>query len=195
MRKYKKLKLPADSAWDDTRFKWGKYIHWRIRYFFRGVLNIIRWMPTLYKDRDWDDAYILWILQKKIEYQRAYLVHANRHSTVDIDNFWMTVTLNLLQLETEEYYQMEYSDYHICNLEYTRPDEQGCRKVDIKIHSENYGDYLAKYPSTLRKVIKEHPESRNSKHHQCMLVSRYNQIKCRNLLFEILKQKSALWWD
>lgn len=195
MKQYIKLSIPKDTAWDNTRFKWGKYIHWKIRYFFRGIYNIMRWIPTLYKDRDWDDAYILWVLQKKIEYQRDYLVHANRHVNIDLDNYWMTLCLNLIERETEEYYATEFSDYHVTNLEFIRPDEQECRKVDIKIHSENYDEFLAKYPHTLRIVLDKHPEASTSKHHQAILVSSYNQVKCRNLLFEILKRKSANWWD
>ena len=72
MKTYTKLPLPKDSAWD--RKTWRSHVHWRIKYFIDGVSNIIRWIPTLYHDRDWDEYFILRMLQKKIEHQRAYLV-------------------------------------------------------------------------------------------------------------------------
>jgi hypothetical protein len=39
-----------------------------IRKFSIGVRNIIKWIPVLYKDRDWDFYYIYVILQKKLEF-------------------------------------------------------------------------------------------------------------------------------
>lgn len=41
---------------------------WRaIKYFFRGVSNIISWIPTIYHDRDFDHSYFYIILQKKLK--------------------------------------------------------------------------------------------------------------------------------
>jgi hypothetical protein len=190
--KYTKLKEPADSAWDESRFKWGRYVHWRIRYFFHGIYNIIRWIPVLYKDKDWDDYYITKILQKKLEHQRAYLVHANRHDSVPEINYWITVLLNLIESEHENYYGYEYTNYHesemIINYD---------RSIDFITHWEKYDEYLAKYPATLRRVLKlpENKKIKWDKNHLCMLVGQYNQQKCRNLIFEILKTKSTQWWD
>jgi len=39
-----------------------------IRQFSIGVSNIIKWIPVLYKDRDWDFYFIYNILQKKLEF-------------------------------------------------------------------------------------------------------------------------------
>ena len=97
MKTYNKLPLPKDTAWE--RKTWRKYIHRKIKYLIDGVHNIIRWIPFLFHDRDWDDYYILKMLQKKIEHQRNYLVNSNRHTRIDEDNYWMTVTLNLLERE------------------------------------------------------------------------------------------------
>ena len=73
MKKYKKLIVPNDSAWD-RNWLW-RNLHWRIRYFIIGVKNIFKWIPTLYKDKDWDSWYIYTILQKKnrVSKKRNYL--------------------------------------------------------------------------------------------------------------------------
>ena len=44
------------------------------RKFFRRCKNIIRWFPTLWKDEDWDDSYIVEILVKKLEHQRDFFL-------------------------------------------------------------------------------------------------------------------------
>lgn len=194
MKIYKKLVIPKDTAWD--RFRIGRYVHWRIRYFFKGIWNIIRWSPTIYKDRDWDKWYILNILQKKIEFQRAYLVYANRHTDIDKDNFWMTVVLNLLEREKEEYYAMEKYDF--------RDNSRDDKHADLdemlnsfKLTDEEADQYLAKYKSSVREVKKttSDKERIGSKNALALYVGIHNQTKCNNLLFEILKHKSANWWD
>jgi hypothetical protein len=195
MKTYTKLPIPKDSAWDDTRFKWGRYVHWRIRYFFQGVWNIIRWIPTLYKDKDWDDAFILMILQKKIEHQRAELVEANRHTDVNRDNFWMTLVLNLIERELESYYELEKYDYCVLEDCFSEPDEIGVCSWEINIVEDHLDVYLDKYPAMTRKVLKKHPSLEHDHDRISTYVSKYNQDRCRNLIFEILKQKSAMWWD
>jgi hypothetical protein len=61
----------------------------------------------------------------------------------------------------------------------------------------NLDEYLAKYPTAVRAVKKKYPEHRNlkDKHSLCLFVGIYNQERCRNLIFEILKRQSASWWD
>ncbi len=109
MKNYKKLPIPEDSAWSRNPL-WRK-LNWRIRYFFTGIKNIIRWIPTLYHDRDWDSNYIFTILQKKIEHQRKEITYSNRYNGVERENRDMTIVLNLIERVKQEYYNIEYLDY------------------------------------------------------------------------------------
>jgi hypothetical protein len=186
MKQYTKLPIPKDTAWDDTRFKWGSYVHWRIRYFFTGVWNIIRWAPTIYKDKDWDDFYITKLLQKKIEHQRAYLVNANRHVNIDRDNFWMTIVLNLLERKHESYYELEPYDYIKYGKRLGDPPIQDASNV-----------YVAKYPSASRAVKKGDmydPTFHNSRA-LAMYMGDERQNKANRLIFKILERHSHEWWD
>jgi hypothetical protein len=184
MKQYTKLTIPADSAWD--RFKWGRYVHWRIRYFFQGVRNIVRWIPTIYHDRDWDDYYITKMLQKKIEFQRAHLVYCNRHTNINRDNFWMTVVLNLLERKHECYYEMEYHDYVKMGPNIPR-----------EIRYEGVNEYIAKYPGVKRRALAKYKKYKYIQESDAlsMFMASDRQSKCNALIFEILKQHSAEWWD
>lgn len=183
INKYNKLQLPKDSAW--RRKTWRSYTPVWFNRFIEGVHNIIRWMPTIYKDKDWDDYYITKMLQKKIEHQRKYLVEANRHVNILTDNYWMTVVLNLIEREHEECYNMEYMDY----IEFGK-------SIFDDPKSEHLIDYLHKYPNDVRRVMKKYEGIDFTDHHKlAMYVSMYRQYRCRNLLFEILKRKSNQWWD
>jgi hypothetical protein len=187
MKQYTKLPIPKDTAWDTARFKWGRYIHWRIRYLFQGIWNIIRWIPTIYHDRDWDDYYITKMLQKKIEFQRAHLVSENRHVNISKDNYWMTIVLNLLERKHEDYYSMEKYEYIVMGEDlFSEPE------------SDTLDEYIAKYPSAKRTAIKKYArnnKSLNDNDSISFYMSHIRQEKADDLIFEILKRHSAEWWD
>lgn len=192
MKTYTKLVLPEDSAWG--RITWRRYVHWRILKVIDGVSNIVRWIPTLYRDRDWDDSYILRLLQKKIEHQREYLVKANRHIRVDEDNFWMTITLNLIERELEEFYSTEYSDYVKEDIVYN-PD----RSIEFKLIEDNSEAYLLQHKAAVRRMIKENymdvrDKMKNGKS-LAFILALYNQDRCRKLLYKVLERHLARWWD
>ena len=187
MKMYTKLPMPKDSSWDKKTWKYYSPTWFNV--FAEGVYNIFRWMPTIYKDKDWDDFYITRLLQVKIEHQREYLVKHNRHESTSEDNFWMTVVLNLIEREHEEYYTMEKYEY------VERHDEI----LADGYKSEHVQDYINKYPGTYCQVIKSIDLSDKhltiDKHYIAMQMGIQRQIKCRHLLFRILKDKSQQWWD
>jgi hypothetical protein len=196
MKNYSPLIVPEDSAWNRktiSSFIW-RNLHWRIRYFIGGIKNIFRWMPTLFKDKDWDEWYIFTILQKKIEFQRKEIIYANRHIGVDQDNRDMTITLNLIERVKEEYYNTEYLDYEESEFRFEPvEDNENLHSLEVDVLSERYDEFLKKYQSSVRKVLKEKPDL--NKKDLCFYVSKYNQEKAHNLLFRILKERMRGWWD
>jgi len=191
MKNYEKLRIPEDSAWDRSTI-W-KRLHWRIRNFLIGCKNIIKWAPTLFKDRDWDQYHIYTILQKKIEFQRKEIVYANRSTRVWQDNRDMTIILNLLQRVKNGFYESEYTDYYEMKFETISVDGTSLKEMKFDVISERYDEYLNKYKSSVRKVLKE--EGEIDKDVLCMLVARHNQEKARKLLFNILNERIEGWWD
>ncbi len=196
MKNYKKLTIPEDSSWNRktiSAYIW-RNLHWRIRYFIEGCKNIIRWAPTLYKDKDWDDWYIFTILQKKIEFQRKEIIYANRHTQVDRDNRDMTIVLNLIERVKDEFYNTEYLDYEESEFRFEPvEDNENLRSLEVDVLSERYDEFLKKYQSSVRKVLKERPNL--NKKDLCFYVSKHNQEKAHNLLFKILKERMRWWWD
>ena len=192
MKTYKQLPIPEDSAWSRNTL-YGK-LHWRIRYFLEGVKNIIRWIPTIYHDRDWDGNYILKILQKKIEFQRQELINSNRHTDINRDNRDMTIVLNLIERVNEGFYGVEYLDYSESKFRFEPiegDDEYYTMEQDVI--SENYDEYIKKYQSSVRKVLKEKPDL--DKKDLCFWVARHNEEKAHDLLHRMLKERIRYWWD
>ena len=47
---------------------------YRTKRFFRKCRNVIRWIPTIWKDEDWDQTYIYDMLLLKLERQRDFFL-------------------------------------------------------------------------------------------------------------------------
>ena len=133
MRQYSKLPIPETSAWDKKSYDPIKWLYnsrenhpaWLEKHFFDNYFNtksfvrdffaffkkLRKWLPVLWKDRNYDDHFIFEVLKKKIYYQREYLVANNRHTNIPDDNHWMTVCLNLIERIQDNYYGLEHLDY------------------------------------------------------------------------------------
>ena len=196
MKIYKPLTIPNDSAWGRKTLsaRMWRITPWRVRSFITGCKNVIRWSPTIFKDRDWDDWHIYTILQKKIEFQRQEIVYANRHTRVDQDNRDMTIVLNLIERVKDDYYGIEYLDYSETNFRFDpiEGDDKRCTLGEDVI-SENYEEFLKKYPSSVRKVLKE--KSDLDKKDLCFWVAKHNEEKAHDLLHRVLKERMVRWWD
>ena len=196
MKIYKPLIIPEDSAWGRKTLSariW-RILPLGIRSFLTGCKNVIRWSPTIFKDRDWDHWHIYNTLQKKIEFQRQEIIYANRHTDINRDNRDMTIVLNLIERVNEDFYSVEYLDYSESKFRFEPiegDDEYYTMEQDVI--SENYDEYIKKYPSSVRKVLKEKPDL--NKKDLCFWVARNNEEKAHDLLHKILKERIRHWWD
>lgn len=199
MRQYTKLPIPSDSAWD--RKTWRKYTPTWLVEFVDGVKNIFRWMPTIYKDKDWDDFYILAMLRKKIEHQREYLVKANRHMDIERDNKNMTLALNLLERMIDEYYACEYVDCIQFNFVPHPTSGDDMYTIEETITESKLDEYLAKYPLGVKKAEKKIKNDKlvvgslGYKRAIAFHLATENQLKNDRLFWRIMSEKSKNWWD
>ena len=54
-------------------------ITYPVRRFFRKVKNVFRWLPTIWKDEDFDSHFINEILIKKLEHTRDFFLSDRTH--------------------------------------------------------------------------------------------------------------------
>lgn len=194
MTTYKKLEIPKDTAWE--RRSWKRWCPTWIKEVVYGVHNLIRWAPVIYRDRDWDDYYLMKVIQTKTLYMRNHLVADNRSEKTERVNRWTTVLLNLIERENDEFYACEYMDYYESNHEFVPiPDKQNRFELKSEITEERFDDYLNKYRRKAKLVLKQNRNLSQNKMRWCMEVARLNQSQCRRLLFDILKNRSSEWWD
>ena len=194
IEQYKKLQIPEDSAWGRKTIR--KYLPIWLKEILDGIKNIFIWIPTLYKDKNWDDNYIFEILKFKLIQQRNYLVKANRHTSVPILNKDITLCLNLIERIKEDYYGLEYMDYHESNYNWNPSKEHpDYKELDIVPVWEKYDDYFNKHKCSFKKVLKENEDLSSNKDRLAMKLADFNQRRCQKILFEKLNSKINHWWD
>lgn len=194
MKQYKQLSIPQDSAWE--RHKWLRYVPVWLKEFIRGVWNIIRWMPAIYRDRHWDHSFITDLLQKKLEFTRQELVTANRFVGVEAVNKDITLALNLLERIKHQSYHTEIFDYISKSYDFVPIDVTGdYLTMQETIIEEHLEDYLAKYKRTAKKLRKKYKLKASETERLAYRVSSYNQEKCERIFWKLMDYKLNYWWD
>jgi hypothetical protein len=88
---------------------------WRdpIYHCYTQTKSIIRWLPILWKDRNWDHWFILEILKHKIRFQREYITKHDRHTTAQEDGRNMRIAEVLIdRLQKCEYVDKDWEEHY-----------------------------------------------------------------------------------
>ena len=72
------------------------------RTFITGIKNICKWLPIVWRDRDWDHFYIFQVLKFKIEKQAKYLSDKDRHMNAKRDAEIMMTVVRLIDKVQDE---------------------------------------------------------------------------------------------
>lgn len=179
---------------------------WRIRYFIHSIKNIIRWLPVIWKDRDWDDWYIFTILETKIKHQAKYIGDRDIHTRAKRDAEIMMTCTRLIRKVKEEEYEGEYMDYHESTFNWLDvPERPDSVRLEINQTSEWFDEYFCKYPLDYKRVITNSANQlfdiSGDKHDGevkqriAMNMGRLRQRRAHKLLFKLLEHNIERWWD
>jgi hypothetical protein len=182
---------------------WFHYnIRYPIRYFFTGVRNIIRWIPVIWRDRDWDGWYIFTILETKIKHQAKYIGDRDFHTEAKRDAERMMLCVKLIRKLKEQEFDGEYMDYHVSNYHWDDCDDMpGMKQLRIEEISNNYNEYFLKHPLEYKRVVNNPDkqifkfESVNDVQRIAMNISLNRHARARKILFTLLERNIERWWD
>lgn len=182
----------------------GQYLH---KNFVRGIRNLWRWAPTIWRDRDWDQRFIYDILAKKLEFQAKYISDRDFHTEAKRDAERMRLVVRLIELQRQEFYATEYLDYEE-SKQWFEPcqDRPGYSEWKSETVSERHDEYFAKYPRQYKRVVNGegvfaqyqepgHVVDLTDKHRIAMEIAHMNQDRCRELIFRIMSDNIERWWD
>ena len=177
----------------------GRYIH---KEFASGIKNLWRWFPTIWKDRDWDHSYVYEIIRVKLEHQAKSIGNRDRHTTAKRDSDRMRLVAKLIKLQQDDFYSMEYMDYHDAKYDFVPTDEtEQWYTMEDTLISERFDEYFAKYPRQYQLILAQemmsdtpmlHPDQ---KKYIAMAIAHTNMQRCRKLIFKIMESEIEKWWD
>lgn len=175
---------------------WWKF---EARYYHRdliqGVKNLIRWFPTIWKDRDWDDYFLFELLQRKLKHQAKHIRESDFHREAKRDAEIIETCIRLITLVQSEEYNMEYMDYYKDDFDFVDSDTPSYKELKITEVSENLDEYFAKRKSAYRYVLKHGGIVGNdTKKHIAISMSHYTHNRARKILFRLLERNVERWW-
>ena len=136
-----------------------------MKHLITRIRNIIRWIPFLWEDRDWDYSYIDKILLVKIRHMRQRTEKLKMFVGYEINVKWMRICENLLENLIEGVYWDDKYDNAPLNI----------RNMKFNCQCDYYIN--------------------NAKNHASGFPSEIREIKARRLLYKILDYKITHWWD
>jgi hypothetical protein len=140
---------------------------WDFKRFPDAIYNIIRWIPTIYSDHDWDYIFILKILLTKIKHVRQRTEKIQFYVGWENDVKWMKMCEYLLN------YQINDSGLD---------DEEENKYVNYK-NSYFYNKY-----------IKDKIDLSDKETFKAWMYE-VKEDKVNALLWKIISWKIACWWD
>lgn len=188
---------------ENIRLWWkfdGRYYH---KDFIKGVKNLIRWFPVIWKDRDWDYRYIWDLNIQKLKFQSKYIGENDNHTRAKRDAQIMMTCIRLMEKIKDGDYEVEYQEYYNTNVTFVPTILESGEKVytyDSKVISENFDEYFKKYPRQYKKVLSGEVnrfkrDGDKDKNLIAMEISIENHNRAKKLLFKLMDFYIEYWWD
>jgi len=81
---------------------------WRIKNKIRQIRNVIRWIPIIWRDRDWDYYFIYEILKQKLINQEQYIREQGIHVFNKADADSIRTAIEMIDKVQHEYHIDKY---------------------------------------------------------------------------------------
>lgn len=161
----------------------------KITNFFLNIRNIIRWIPTLWKDRDWDYSFMLEIEYKKLN-NMIHWYEQNDYGHLEsgprtVRQMKLAVRLLDIILDNDEWWHIDYPDgYKWFDKEhrYNRLSDD-CYAIDAYVNINNWRRFL---PWVKETTIKEHSNFWKTELRVEKAWRLYNMLRERHM---------CEWWD
>lgn len=199
----KKLK----DIWEDINF-WISEIPHKYKNIKNGIRNIFRWIPIIYKDRDFDDGYLLRIEYEKLKMMYNYFKDAD----IVVDEWHIALTikraiavLEIIIEEDEAYNKYLDDNYGNVNLieESEETDDPNIYRynpqprvlsVPVKVNIRNAYRF-AHLTERFHNNRNESTLEKNLSENYGMFAMELRKLKAMYIYYEMRKNYTYEWWD
>lgn len=168
-------------------------ITYPFRDFYRRVRNVLRWLPTIWNDRDWDDSYITEILIRKLEFTRDFYLSDKPYSSEakrTADEIQEAITRLHQTKDSWEFYE----DPAMEQLQ----QKWGLTAFSFEpyIHDKNGNVLTYEMKSKVEKVnTEEEEEQYNKEFRAAMKQVREQYMKDKIKAYKFIAKNIDKWWD
>jgi len=164
-------------------------ITYPFRDFYRRIKNVLRWLPIIWKDRDWDDSYITEILIKKLEFTRDFYLSGKAYSA-EADKVADEIKEAIDRLHMTRDSWEFYEDLAIEQL------EQKWGKTTFEFVPLEDRPGLTEMKSKTEKVSTEEEEEQYRKEFRKTLdAARKQYMKDKKDAYKFIAKNIDKWWD
>ena len=167
----------------------------------KGIKNLWKWLPLVWKDRDWDDHFIFEVLKFKIKNTAKYIKKNDRYIGCERDVQIMMTCVGLIEKIQDQFYDLEHTDYMEQEFSFEKIEDSDLSKLNIETISQNLSDYFSKHPNIYRRALKSSITkekwhySEVSDQTLAMWMAHYNHNRARKILFALMERNIEKWWD
>lgn len=145
----------------------------------QGMINLIKWIPIIWQDRDWDYHYIYKILHFKFKNMEEFM-QSDKCWSANSDKTAKQIKISRLLLE-----RLIKCDY-LNNAMYWHDKEFEGRKWDEMFKDDGSG---------IKKYISDPNTNRNRSFKRCCKHSEHIEEQDLNYLFRHTRKYIKHWWD
>lgn len=142
----------------------------------KGIKNVFTWFPIVWSDRDWDYAYILIMLDKKLEKMSKHHAKGRMANSTEIQQ-----TLDELRETINRILEEDYEDEAFLG------NEDLLEKREITFTELEDGNYLVNFEGLT--------EEEEEKFRECVKKEDILHQDDINKLFDTMKDDIQKWWD
>jgi hypothetical protein len=152
-----------------------------------GIKNLITWFPVIWNDQQWDQYYLLKVLQKKLTLMEKYFRTRGHHVDAEKDADNIKLAINLIgRLIKDDYMESAFTPHK------KKYGESTIIFEDI-VGKEKYTKLNIKYenqPETEEEIKQE-----RDLFLRCCNKEGYLRQQDLKMLFDHLKKHMLTWWD
>lgn len=185
---------------DKISDRYYKLIGYKINDFIQGCKNLVLWFPEVWNWRNFDHGYLEDFMEKGLREMSRGIGERDFHVDAKQDARNMKIAAELINRVHNEYYGMEYMDYHESELVWI-PENKHFR-LESKELGRNFSAYFAKYPRIYKQVVVKYKERlakedtpEDVEYRIAFFMSRENHARAKRLLYTILHDHMESWWD
>lgn len=166
--------------------------------FIQGLKNIYEWFPLVWKDRDYDHAYINYAILFKLKKMKKRMEKGGILADHEYKRILskLNIAIRLLEKINEDSYDIEHYKYISFEWKFNKIEGKDSYSMETEYSNDRLDEFFAKYKRKFN-FLKNDFDLNDTKSRVDLAnkISDINHYKARELFYKILDRYEEGWWD